>query len=282
MTDDSTPAGARDRALASARLAVRVGRETVEIAQRTQATFLAAAVAYYAFVSLVPLLVVALAAASTVGGEAAVDRWLVRGEAVLTPATRELVTDALVGGTGQVGATALGTVVLLWSALKLFRGMDKAFSQVFGTVGSKGFVGEIRDGLVVAIAIPVGVTVVTLVGFALAVLPLGPAGGPIGTALVVATLVALFFPLYYVLPDRRLTARAALPGAVFAAVGWTVLAVGFRLYLEIAVAAALYGVLGGIFLLVTLLYAGALILILGAALNAALLAVAGIEPPVEP
>jgi len=45
-------------------------RELVDLAQSRQLPFLAAAIAYYAFLSVVPLLIVALTIASVVAGEA--------------------------------------------------------------------------------------------------------------------------------------------------------------------------------------------------------------------
>jgi hypothetical protein len=80
----------------------------------------------------------------------------------------------------------------------------------------------------------------------------------------------LFLPLYSVFPDPRVGPVEALPGAVTAALGWTLLGAGFSVYVDLAVGVVLYGVLGGIFLLVTFLYFGALIVVAGAVINVTL------------
>jgi hypothetical protein len=58
--------------------------------------------------------------------------------------------------------------------------------------------------------------------------------------------------------------------AVFAAVGWTALRTGFRIYAAFAGSYEAYGVVVGVLLLVTFLYFGGLVLLVGAVLNAVL------------
>ncbi|MFQ3293598.1 MAG: membrane protein [Halobacteriales archaeon] len=65
-----------------------------------------------------------------------------------------------------------------------------------------------------------------------------------------------------------LWAREALPGTVTVAIGWTLLGGAFSWYATTAGNFALYGVLGGVLLLLTWLYFGAMLVILGAVLNA--------------
>jgi len=65
-----------------------------------------------------------------------------------------------------------------------------------------------------------------------------------------------------------------LPGAVFAGVGWTVLRVAFQAYVDVTADAdgegAVYGVLGAVLLLVTVLYFGATLVLVGAVVNVVL------------
>lgn len=250
------------------RLVVTVGRTVVVTAQRDQVTFLAAAVAYYAFVSLIPLLALVLVVTAAVGGRDLVDRVLAETGAVLTPEVQTALAEALVGGTGRIGATFVGTLVVLWGGLRMFRGIDKAFSQVYGTAGEKSILGELRDGALVLACIGIGLAVMTVAGIVLQLLPLGPFAGVAGSVLVFLSLIVVFLPMYYVFPDTTMTVRAALPGAVVTALGWTLLGALFSVYVALAGTVALYGILGGILLLVTLLYAGAFVLIVGAVCNA--------------
>jgi membrane protein len=130
-------------------------------------------------------------------------------------------------------------------------------------------VGKVRDAAVALGA--VAVALAALVGVGVAV---GYAGvalvGLLGTAALVVVLTVVFFPLFVVFPDTDTGLVKALPGTVFAAVGWTLLGTGFRLYAGMAGQFDVYGVLGVVLLLVTWYYAGATVLLVGAALNAVL------------
>jgi YihY family inner membrane protein len=261
----------RERLSGTATLA----RTVVGAARETELTDLAAGIAYYAFVSLVPLVLVALATATTLGGPALSDRLLSALDRVLTPEGRELVRTALVADAGRRTATVAGLLALTWSGLKVFRGLDRAFARVYDTPGGASFVESVRDAVVALAGVGLGVVAVAAVGAVAAALSrtvgLGPAlAVPVGAAGLVATLTAVFLPLYYVLPDAETDLRGVVPGAVLAAVGWALLGAGFQLYAAVAGSFALYGALGAALLLVTWLYFGAVVLLLGAVVNAAL------------
>ncbi|MFC6725889.1 YhjD/YihY/BrkB family envelope integrity protein, partial [Halobium palmae] len=86
---------------------VGVARVTIEEKIR----YPAAALAYYAFVSFVPLLLLAFAA---VGRRLAVELSRTAPQ-FLTPPVRELVNRSITTATGRTGASLLGVVVLGWS-----------------------------------------------------------------------------------------------------------------------------------------------------------------------
>jgi membrane protein len=89
----------------------------------------------------------------------------------------------------------------------------------------------------------------------------------LGDVLALVVLVPAFVPLYYVLPPTPVTVRHAIPGAVFAAVGWVLLQVAFFHYAGSAGRYAAYGFLGAVLLFVTFLYFGAIVLLAGVVLN---------------
>ncbi|WP_323191008.1 YihY/virulence factor BrkB family protein [Halostella sp. PRR32] len=248
---------------------VGFGKSVAAVVQNRQVTFLAAGIAYYAFVSLVPLLLLALVVASVFGGEALAERVVSAAGEILTPSGADLVRDALTSESGRGGATVVGIAGLLWGGLKVFRGLDYAFSAVYGTTGEESLLGSVRDGLIVLSAIGLGVVVVAVIN-ALVGTFAGPLAGEIASVLSLVSLSVVFFPLYYVFPNVALDARGALPGTVFAATGWTALSAVFRVYAANADAYAAYGVLGGVLLLVTWLYVGAMVVMLGAVVNAVL------------
>jgi YihY family inner membrane protein len=248
----------------------------VETARRQQITFLAAAVTYYMLVSLVPLLALVVAVGTSIWGQQAVEWLLGWTDELLTPDAQQLLSEALVEGEGRVGATVVGTLVILWSGLRVFRGIDKAFAEIYGTAGEKSLVQELRDGLLVVASVGGAITAMTVVSVVISSLPLGPLTGPLVRLLLFVSLAAIFLPVYYVFPAQELDLSAAVPGAVVAAVGWTVLGTVFGTYLTIAGTAGVYGPIGGLLLLVTLLYAGAIVLLLGTVVNAVLADAVGI------
>jgi len=88
-----------------------------------------------------------------------------------------------------------------------------------------------------------------------------------GPLFLFLTLLAAFLPMYIVFPDTGVDIYEALPGAAFAALGWTILTRGFTFYAGVAGTYAIYGALGAVFLVLTWLYVGALLILAGGALN---------------
>lgn len=256
--------------------AVTVTRGVVNGAQSDRITFIAASLAYYAFISLLPLVLLALVAASVFGDPDVIDTLVAEVSVTLGDQAGGLLQDALAGAAGRGGATVLSVTILLWSGLKLFRGLDIAFSEVYGDPGPESLLDQVRNAIVALGAVAVGIAGTVAIGALIVYLGLQGVAegldivGLVGTATLIITLVVAFLPLYYVLPGVDVTLREALPGAVFAAIGWTLLQTGFRIYAANAAQFEAYGVIGGVLLLVTFLYFGALVLLLGAVLNAVL------------
>lgn len=239
----------------------------VWVTRQQQLPFLAAAIAYYAFLSIVPLIIVSLTVATAVAGQALADELLGFLDEFLTPQAATVLEQSLVGPSGRSSVTIVGLVVLLWSALRVFRGLDIAFSRVYGNTGVKPLVRQLRDALLVFAGIGAALGTTTLVS---ALLPLGllPLAGLTVSIFLLVSLPFVFFPLYYIFPASDVTAPEAIPGAIFAGIGWTFLGTAFGIYTSYAGGFQLYGVLGGVLLLLVWFYFGGLILLVGAALNA--------------
>ncbi len=252
--------------------AVGVGREVVEEVQDNEATFLAASIAYYAFVSLIPLLLFTFVIASAVGGQELANQILDGTSDFLAPAGQEAIAGAITGEQGRGGASLAGSVVLLWSALKLFRGLDTAFSIVYKSGLDKSIIAQIVNALIVFLSILLAVLGMVVLGTAVALLPTIPFIGYVTPLLSLIALSVVFLPMYYFMPDvDELTVRDALPGAVLAGTGWAVLQAAFGVYASNAGQYEAYGVIGGILLLLTWLYIGGILIILGAVLNSVLM-----------
>ncbi|MFB6139373.1 MAG: YihY/virulence factor BrkB family protein [Halosimplex sp.] len=265
MQDDTV--GGRTRAVAGE--AVAVAKDVTALVRDREVTFLAAGIAYYAFVSLLPALMLLLVVASAVGGEALANEVVAATGDALSPVGQELIRSTLLDASGRAPATFLSVALLAWSALKVFRGLDVAFSRIYGTEVADSLVGRVWDAVValgaVGVALAALVAVSALVGYSGVALV-----GLLGTVALVVVLTVVFYPLFYVFPDAEGSPGDALPGTLFAAVGWTLLGTGFRVYAGSAGQFELYGVLGVVLLLVTWYYVGSIVILLGAALNAVL------------
>lgn len=246
---------------------IAIGRRVIEEAQNDQITFLAASIAYYAFTSIIPLLLFLFLIASVVGGQELANQAVDQAGEYLAPAGQDAIEDAITGEEGRGGATVAGFLVLLWSALRLFRGLDTAFSLVYDAGLEKSIVGQIINAVIVFGAIIVAAMGMIALGTVLVVLPDVPFGF-FTPLFLIAGLTLVFLPMYYFLPDiETISVRQALPGSFLAATGWTVLHTLFGLYASNAGQYDAYGIVGAILLLLTWLYIGGIVIILGALLN---------------
>lgn len=188
----------------------------------------------------------------------------------LTPAGQTIVIDSITQTSGRAGISVLGVTVLLWGVFRVFRALDTAFSTIYGTHRKNGILNQFRDGVVVLISLGVALGATIVATLALRVAPALPFPSVVNPLLLIIGLTIAFFPVYYVFPDRDLSVGEVLPGTVIAAVGWTVLEVLFGVYVAYSSAAELYGVIGGVLLLITWLYFGAVVILIGAVTNAVL------------
>lgn len=245
----------------------------LRLAKAQQLTLLAAGVAFYGFLSLVPLMLLALGLAASIGGEALADRLSAAATDILTVQAQTLLADAVTDETGRRGATVVGILGLLWGSSRVLRGLDRAFSQVYDTVGEKSLLDTIWDAMIVSIAITAGLVLLGALELVVRFLPgleVSFAVAVVGQLFVVLGLFVTFLPLYVIFPDANVGIREAAPGTVIAAVGWFVLSRTFSLYAGLLSDYAVYGALGAVFLVLVWLYVGAIILVFAAVVNAVL------------
>lgn len=250
-------------------------RATVRAIYRTfserEVTFLAAAFAYYAFVSLIPLVLLALVVGSLVGGEATAERLVVLAGDFLPPAGEDLLTAALTTESGRTEATLVALAVSAWGAVKVFRGLSLAFDRVYGDESDGSIGREVVEGLAVVVGIAVALALMVAVGVALAALAdRVPFASALGRLVMFLGLTAALLPIYYLLPPIDVSARETLPGTVVAAVGWSLLQVGFQVYAANAGQYEAYGVMGAILLFVSWLYFAGILILFGAVVNVVL------------
>jgi membrane protein len=236
-------------------------------------THLAAMIAYFALLSFVPLLFLAL---SLIGfaGEQSESSYLIESLQRTFPKSSvdrllDVVTEIQEQATGL---SIVGGIALLWAALGFFSVLESAFNIVYG-LPNRSFVRQ----KVLVLLLTAASLVVLFVALVIAsigadlVEQAGVASGVLSYVYALLTATALIFllvwSLYHLLTNAALTWRETLPGAAFAAVllqaSFQVLPLFVRLSNEL-VALQAYG---GLVLLLVWLYLMANILVLGAEVN---------------
>jgi membrane protein len=239
-------------------------------------THLAAMIAYFALLSFVPLVFLALALLGLFG-RADASSHLVTELRTLFPS--QSITDIVrvVNAIQRNAATlgVIGGVFLLWSSLSLFSVLESAFNIVYGRPNRSFLHGK---------ALAVGLLVGSLV-----VLFLGLVAGSIGwellqnyapgfggnaiaayvLSILVSSVAAFVFLVsaYHVLTNVRHSLREVLPGALLA---MTLLQVTFQalpIYVRLTKDIVGLQALGGTAILLVWLYVMANVIVLGAELN---------------
>ncbi|WP_247002347.1 YihY/virulence factor BrkB family protein [Halosolutus gelatinilyticus] len=258
---------------------VTLVRDVTAVARERQISVTSAGLAYHAFNTLVPIVILLLV------GAALVDAFdpLVRAIESATGFEGAATDDGLEGMTGDgsaalIRAAVLALLILLWSAIRLFQAVNSAFTDVYGAREEQSYVTNavtvtivtVLNAALVATTLAVGVALVGIVGVSLSVLSSGVPAAAASSLLLAALLCGLFLPMYYLFPQSDVSIREVLPGTAFAALSWTALAIGFRIYVATSESVALFGIAGAILLILTWVYLGGLCLLLGAVLNAVL------------
>jgi membrane protein len=231
-------------------------------------TFMAGSIAYHAFVSLLPLVLLLFFVVSRLENVALRDSVIEVLAAVLSPGASDLLREG-VSDTGT-GVSVLGLAFLVWGTLRIFRGLDTAFSDIYESEARNSFFDQITDGLIVLVTFALAILAASLLVSALPSGGSGPLWAVLGGAVLATVLAAVFFPMYYVFPDSDVTVTEVLPGTVLAAVGLTVFERLFRLYVEFSARSPSQSVVASILVLLTWLYVSGLVILIGAAVNAVL------------
>ena len=239
-------------------------------------THLAAMVAYFALLSFVPLIFIALSLLGFAHRADASD-FLVRELSRAFPSTSIASILTLVRHV-QDNATTLGiigAVALLWSSLSLFSALESAFNIVYGLPNRSFLRGKALAGtLMVATITMLFVSLVIGAGGVEVLKRYAPgfvANAVVAYAVSIAvSLLGVFvflFAVYWLLPTAEVTRHDALPGAVAASI---VLEASFQIvpvFVRLADISPVLRILGGPAILLLWLYLMANIIVLGAELN---------------
>ena len=241
---------------------------------------LAAALAFAAFFSIFPLVLFLVSIASFIVSPQAAQQWVLQslpidpsssaGNVFVTTITSVIASR----GTGTGLAAIIGVVGLLLSASGAFGTLDKAINRAWGCQDQSGLIQDKIVAFIMVLGFALLLIASTVVSSILNGIQSG-VGGIIGdfpwlwqivNILVAVALMSLALAiLFRALPHCRVSWQDAWPGAILVAIGLQILQQGFGLYLgHFANYQAVYGALGGIIALQTLIYLACQILIFGA------------------
>ena len=186
---------------------------------------LAAMLAYYALLSLLPFVLLAASLVSAIGRPAETSALLRDLSHVLPGASaHELAKYVRSLGSNATELGIIGLVALLWSSLGFFSALESGLNVLYG-LPNRGFLHQkvVMAGLlgVALIGLLLGLTVVVSSQTALSQIAPGLsnlAAWRIGGALAISTLTTLLFLMlvYRTLPNTPVTTRQVLPGAILA------------------------------------------------------------------
>jgi membrane protein len=268
------------------------GRGWLEVAKRVKAevkqdniSLLAAGLAYYALIALVPGLIALVSIYGLFADPADVERQVAELTTTLPEEAQDLLTqqlrDIVNSSSGGLGVAAVaGLAVALWSASSGMKQLVAALDVTYDEDESRGFL-KVR-GLSLLFTIG-GILFAAVAFFAITLLPslleeVG-LGSEARTAvnlsrwplLAVGLLVGLA-TLFRFGPDRDDPEfRWVSPGALIAVVVWLAGSIGFSIYTEnFASYNETYGSLGAVVILLLWLYLSAFVILLAAEINAEL------------
>ena len=246
-------------------------RSVVSLGREREVSFMAGSIAFFAFLSLIPALMLVFAIGSLIGGEQFANQIISLIETHLSEQGTSLIDDALGDPSRLVAASIVGAVALLWSAFKVFRAIDIAFDRIYELEVPTSLPRQLLNAAIVTVAISAGFALLVAVQLLVSQLPdVSPLSSRLlQIPLLIAGLVIVLAPLYYIMPPMSIRAREVIPGTIVAVVGLLVLQQVFQIYAANAGQYQAYGYVGAVLLFLLWLYFGSIALLLGAVVNAA-------------
>ncbi|MEB3416314.1 YihY/virulence factor BrkB family protein [Alteriqipengyuania sp. WL0013] len=244
-------------------------------AGRHDASIIAAGIAYYAFLALVPMLAACVLAYGVFADPDTVANHIRALADNLPQSAADLIAGQLRSVTQSNDAKA-GLGLLAALALALF-GTRNAGGAVARGLTIAFETGE-RRGFLRSQLVAIGITIAGVSGIVLVAVTIAAVvaiengiGQYLGYAVLLGGAILGSGALYRLVPHGVTpTWREVMPGAVFFAIGWLVLTAAFGAYVaNFGNYNATFGALGGVIVLLTWFYLSAYLLLIGAELVAA-------------
>jgi len=232
----------------------------------------AAKVAFYAFLSLFPLILVVLTLTGIFGGQAAFDAIMGRIQGTLPAETAGLLEQYVreVTDRPQPGLMSAGALLTLWSASGAFAALGESLNAVFDVEDKRSFVK--RRSIALLFALLVGVVLLVAAIALLAGPELAAAAGIGGVwafaqwPVVFGLITVVLYATYRFLPARQplLGGKSRWLGAVAGGVLWIAATGVFRFYVsQLGDYAKTYGALGAVIVLLLWLMISAGVVLFG-------------------
>lgn len=256
----------------------RVSRRAVTGFLDHEALQTAGSMAYFAVLSIFQFLVLGVVVGSYVLGEGEARQFVVEQVEAGSPLDADTVggiIDSVIESRGAMSIISIG--FLVWSALGIFSALSNGISRVFENAPKRPFLKDKLIGLllmgltgVLAVAsLVIGVVTGILQEVASQAIADLPGGGTviwlIGLLAPLLLIFLAFWVIYKVVPNRPVGWGEVLPGAIVAAVLWTVLRFGFTWYAtSVANYDSAFGPISTAITLLVFLYFASIIVLLGA------------------
>jgi membrane protein len=255
---------------------------------QTRAAENAATLSYYTLFSIFPFLISLIVAGSFFLEREDVYQRVQDLVTQVFPASQALIQENLntvLTLRGTVGI--VGLLSLIWSGTGLFSNLIFSINRAWPNTRPRNFLRKRLAGLGVAfsLALLLGLSIITtttvnlflsldLAQFGFGSLEILPLRSILTRFLSWLMKGFIFFGVYMWAPNTRVPIRAAAWGACIAATGWELATAAFTWYLTSGIARfeLVYGSLGTVVVLMVWIYIGALVVLFGAHLGAAIVA----------
>jgi len=256
----------------------RIARRAVIGFFNHEALQYAGSMAYFGILSIFQVLVLAIVAGSLLLGEGEAREFVLDQVEAGSPLDQETiggVIDAVIDARG--GITLIGVVFLLWSALGAFSALSGGIGRAFEATPRRPFLQDKLlglllmgiTGLLAVASLVIGIVTGILQRAAGSVAESVPGGDLalwlIGLFVPMVLIFIAFWIIYRIVPNRPVSWSEVWPGALVAALLWTVLRIGFTYYAtNIARYDSAFGPISTGITLLVFLYFASVIVLLGA------------------
>jgi membrane protein len=263
---------------ASRRRSTRVGRRALAGFALHDGPSVASSMAYFAILSLFQVIVLGVIVFSLLIGEGEARRIVIGRLETALPLQAGTVTsvvESIIASRG--GVTIVSVPLLAWGAIGFFGALSTGVGRAFATSTRRPFWQDKLialfllggSGLLTLIAVSIGLAESIAARLADRI-PGGGRGGEllvglVGFALPILLVLVALVVIYRVVPNRPVTVRQVLPGAVVATILFTVLRSGFTWYAtDVARYESFFGPISTVISLLVFLHFASMVVLLGA------------------